>query len=241
MDIIPVLDLRDGVVVHAQRGERASYAALHSPLVDGCEATDVLAALLAAASRAADSRTAPAVYVADLDGIERGVPQWALLERLRAAAEPAALWLDAGFADADAALAAAGRGFVPVIGSESLLSIDSLSELRRHLPESAWLLSLDADSHGARDPSGVIARTECWPRRVIAMDLLRVGSGAGGTGDWLRRCMRLAPDRNWIAAGGVRDRRDLQQLERAGVASVLVATALHSGALEAAQGPSRDA
>jgi len=231
MDIIPVLDLRDGVVVHAQRGERASYAALRSPLVEGCEATDVLAALLAAASRAAESRPPPAVYVADLDGIERGVPQWALLKRLRAAAEPAALWLDAGFADADAALAAAALGFTPVIGSESLADISSLATLRRRLPDNAWLLSLDADVAGPRDLSGVLQRCDLWPQRLIAMDLTRVGSAAGGVGDWLRTCMPMAPDRCWIAAGGVSHRQDLARLEQAGVSGVLLATALHAGAV----------
>jgi len=231
MDIIPVLDLRDGVVVHARRGERASYAALSSPLVDGCVPTEVLAALLAAASRAADPRPVPAVYVADLDGIGGGATQWELLERLRDAAAPAALWLDAGFADADAALAAAVRGFTPVIGSESLTDISSLATLRRKLSEDAWLLSLDADAAGPRDPSGVLQRCDLWPRRLIAMDLTRVGSAAGGVGDWLCTCMRLATDRHWIAAGGVRHRQDLVRLERAGVSGVLVATALHAGAV----------
>ena len=36
------------------------------------------------------------------------------------------------------------------------------------------------------------------------------------------------------AAGGVRDARDLAQLERIGVAGALVATALHDGALKGA-------
>ncbi|NBR98589.1 MAG: histidine biosynthesis protein, partial [Betaproteobacteria bacterium] len=32
MQIVPVLDLRDGIVVHARRGDRASYAPLRSSL-----------------------------------------------------------------------------------------------------------------------------------------------------------------------------------------------------------------
>ena len=38
MRIVPVLDLQGGVVVHARRGDRAGYAPLRSPLVDGCGA-----------------------------------------------------------------------------------------------------------------------------------------------------------------------------------------------------------
>jgi phosphoribosylformimino-5-aminoimidazole carboxamide ribotide isomerase len=230
MDIIPVLDLRDGVVVYAQRGERASYMPLRSQLVAGCEADDVLAALLTAASRANKFCTPPAAYLADLDGIVRGAPQWRLLDRMRAVS-PVPLWLDAGFATADAALAAAQRGFVPVIGSESLAGPGGLSTLRDHMADTAWVLSLDADASGPRDPAGVLQRPELWPRAVIAMDLARVGSGAGGLGEWLIRCMSVAPDRNWIAAGGVRSREDLRELEQAGVAAALVATALHRGSL----------
>ncbi len=35
MRIVPVLDLKGGIVVHARRGQRAEYAPLRSPLVAG--------------------------------------------------------------------------------------------------------------------------------------------------------------------------------------------------------------
>src|SRR5204863_88551 len=41
MRIVPVLDLKGGIVVHARRGQRADYAPLRSPLVDGCEPVTV--------------------------------------------------------------------------------------------------------------------------------------------------------------------------------------------------------
>ncbi|MBU3694009.1 MAG: nickel transporter [Rhodocyclaceae bacterium] len=234
MDIIPVLDLRAGVVVHAQHGERASYAPLRTPLIATCDPVDVLAAMLAAAARANHRRPPPAAYLADLDGIVQGAPQWALLRRLRDAA-PVPLWLDAGFASAAAALEAAQRGFLPVLGSESLGSIDALPTLQDTLTDSSWILSLDADASGPRDPAGVLQHPDLWPLTVIAMDLTRVGSGAGGVGDWLARCMVMAPERRWIAAGGVRGRDDLRMLKTVGVAGALVATALHQGALAPTQ------
>lgn len=230
MDILPVLDLRDGIVVHARRGERASYAPLRSPLLAGSDPLDVLGAMLAATARAKGSGPPSAAYLADLDGIVRGAPQWSLLDRLRAHS-PVPLWLDAGFADAEAAHAAAQRGFVPVVGSESLASIDAMPALHDALSDGGWVLSLDADACGARDPAEVLGRPELWPRTVIAMDLTRVGSSVGAIGDWLRQCMATAPDRRWIAGGGVRDREDIRQLDEAGVAAALVATALHHGSL----------
>src|SRR5919202_250232 len=37
MQIIPVLDLRAGIVVQARRGQHSEYAPLRSSLVQGCE------------------------------------------------------------------------------------------------------------------------------------------------------------------------------------------------------------
>lgn len=229
MDIIPVLDIRNGVVVHARRGERASYAPLQSALLAGSDPAATLEALLTAAALAS-GRAPVAAYVADLDGIVDGSPQWALLQRLRRSAG-VPLWVDAGVSDASAVAAAAKLGLVPVVGSESLRAADTLARLGGLLPPEGWLLSLDADAAGTRDPAGALQQPGLWPRRVIAMDLARVGSGAGALGDWLLRCIRLAPDRAWIAAGGVRSAADLEALDKAGVSAALVASALHDGSL----------
>ena len=62
MRIVPVVDLKGGIVVHARRGQRAAYAPLRSPLVDGHEPVAVARALCAALRP-------HALYVADLDAI----------------------------------------------------------------------------------------------------------------------------------------------------------------------------
>jgi phosphoribosylformimino-5-aminoimidazole carboxamide ribotide isomerase len=228
MDIVPVLDIRDGIVVHARRGERASYAPLRSGLLAGSEPVAVLEAMLEAVASA--GLQSPAAYVADLDAIVAGKAQWALLDKLRRAS-PVPLWVDAGFGDAAAAMAAAAHGCVPVIGSETLTTLDGLADALSGLAQARWILSLDHDAQGPRDPAGVLQRPGLWPRDVIAMDLTRVGNSAGGVGTWLETCMGMAADRAWIAAGGVRDRGDLGSLRAAGASAVLVATALHTGAL----------
>ncbi|HXY70803.1 MAG TPA: HisA/HisF-related TIM barrel protein, partial [Gemmatimonadales bacterium] len=62
MRIVPVLDLKGGIVVHARRGRRDEYAPLRSPLVEGCEPVAVARALCTAC------RTTT-LYVADLDAL----------------------------------------------------------------------------------------------------------------------------------------------------------------------------
>jgi uncharacterized protein related to proFAR isomerase len=86
MQIVPVLDLKGGIVVHARRGERAEYAPLRSPLVDGCEPLAVARALC-------DAAHADTLYVADLDAIAGAPADVAMIASLSTVAE---IWVDAG-------------------------------------------------------------------------------------------------------------------------------------------------
>jgi hypothetical protein len=62
MQVIPVLDLLDGHVVRAVRGERTAYQPIHSPLAATSEPLHIARALLAASG----ART---LYIADLGAI----------------------------------------------------------------------------------------------------------------------------------------------------------------------------
>src|SRR5436305_1677398 len=111
MLIVPVLDLKGGIVVHARRGQRADYAPLRSPLVDGCEPVPVARALCAVAQSSS-------LYVADLDALAGDPVDVATLAALSAMAE---LWVDAG-ATTPERVASLGRAGVArnVLGTESL-------------------------------------------------------------------------------------------------------------------------
>ncbi len=114
MRIVPVLDLKRGVVVHALRGDRAGYAPLCSPLVDGSEPVAVAAALCAHTG-------SERLYVADLDAIAGAPVDVETLRRLAAVAE---LWVDAGATTAARAAALGSAGAARnVIGTESLSDV----------------------------------------------------------------------------------------------------------------------
>jgi uncharacterized protein related to proFAR isomerase len=111
MRIVPVLDLQGGIVVHARRGQRAHYAPLRSPLVDGCEPVPVARALGAVAQTRS-------LYVADLDALAGAPVDVATLVALSAVAE---LWVDAGATVAERAADLARAGATRnVVGTESL-------------------------------------------------------------------------------------------------------------------------
>lgn len=221
--IVPVIDLRSGIVVHARRGERGRYAALRSTLCAGSGPEAVVGGLLGL-------HPFPVIYAADLDAIEGTGDNRAVLVRLAAAFPQVRFWLDTGLRDAG--FRDAEEVGDAVIGSESLDGIgDGIGPLAALKDGPAWprtVLSLDFRD-GFLGPPELLERPDLWPRRVIAMTLARVGSGEGPDWGRLDALRRAAPQAALFAAGGVRDGGDLRELAARGCAGALVATALHDG------------
>lgn len=226
MQLIPVIDLKGGVVVHARRGMRAAYAPLSTPLAPSCEAEAVVAGLLSLAP----FRT---LYIADLDAITRMGDNAAVIARLRRAFPTIELWVDAGDATAEAvrARAAAGLG-VSVVGTETLSDV---ATARATLAAGTTVLSLDSNGEGPLGPCDLHEDAALWPPRVIVMTLARVGSGEGPDLEALARVRARHPGGAIFAAGGVRGAADLDALAEVGVAGVLVASALHDGRIGPAE------
>ena len=222
MEIIPVLDLKGGVVVRARMGQRDLYRPIETPLAATSDPRDVMRGLLSVYPFAT-------AYVADLDAIEGRDDNGAALARLKAEWPDVALWVDNGIADASSATRWLERGLGHlVLGSESQ---SDLSMLRRFAGDDRVILSLDFRGATLQGPAELLSDVSAWPDRVIVMTLARVGSGAGPDIARLAQVRAMAPQRRLYAAGGVRDADDLAALARAGIAGALVATSLHDGRL----------
>ncbi|PRD41473.1 nickel transporter [Phyllobacterium phragmitis] len=222
MLIIPVLDIKDGLVVRARKGQRDSYRPIETPLSPSAEIGDVAAGLR-------EIFPFPAYYVADLDGIEGWTTGAGVFDNLAPLRTHASVWLDAGFCEAgDLQAALALNGVVPVLGSESQSDMSLLQTFHGH-PQLA--LSLDFRGDDFLGAPVILDEEALWPSRVIVMTLARIGAGDGPDFRRLEAVKKRAGDRVVIAAGGIRNARDLERLEEMGVAGALVATALHDGAL----------
>jgi phosphoribosylformimino-5-aminoimidazole carboxamide ribotide isomerase len=224
MDVIPVIDIKSGEVVHALGGRRDSYRPIRTPLSATSAPADVAAGLL---------RLAPfrQLYVADLDAIEGRGANDAAIEAIARAAPGVELWIDNGIADADAARAwLGGCRHCLVIGSESQHGIETIQSLCN---EQRVLLSLDFRGDAFQGSAALLNDPSLWPARVIVMTLARVGAAAGPDTDRVAGIAARARGRTVIGAGGVRNKADLSALEHAGATAVLVATSLHTGALTA--------
>jgi phosphoribosylformimino-5-aminoimidazole carboxamide ribotide isomerase len=232
LDVIPVIDLKGGVVVRAQKGERHLYAPIDTLLAPTSLPADIVAGFLTLH----EFRT---IYIADLDAIEGKGDHSALISALEAAFPLVDFWVDCGIGTGAGATAwlASHRGDL-VFGSESLRDAGLISGMARR-PRS--LLSLDFRGEEFQGAAHLAEDASLWPPRLIAMTLGRVGSSAGPDFDRLLQIRAKSAGRHAIyAAGGVRGLEDLRLLEKAGMAGALVASALHDGRLGAQhlrQGP----
>ena len=229
LNLIPVIDLLQGQVVRAVRGDRQAYRPIVSALCASSDPVTVARILC-------DHCAARQLYVADLDALQGGATQVAVLAELLEALPGIELWLDAGLADASAGQALRSRlapfasRIVLVYGSESLRSREALERCFGNGADEDELraaLSLDRRDGQRLDAAGCWDAVALWPKRLIVMTLERVGSGAGPDLDTLQAVRRLAPDAMLIGAGGIRSEDDLARAAAAGADAWLVASALH--------------
>jgi phosphoribosylformimino-5-aminoimidazole carboxamide ribotide isomerase len=232
MRVIPVIDLKSGVAVHAVRGDRERYRPLRSAIADGADPVAVTRAVR-------DRLGLDELYVADLDAIAGGPGHPDLVAAL---AREANAMVDAGAATAAAVarLLELGAGRV-IVGTESLRGVEAFRRLRAELPDAPLVVSLDLrggdvlspdPALAAMDAADALARlADAGAREAIVLDLARVGSGEGPDVALLAELHSRLPDVELLAGGGVRHAGDLRALAGAGAAGALVATALHGGAI----------
>ena len=237
MQIIPVLDLLDSVVVRGVAGHRDQYRPIQSDLVPSSNPVDVAIAFR-------KTFGLNRLYVADLDAILRADPNWPVYEQLRQ--EGFELLIDAGVTNAVDATAVLAAGANQVIaGLETWPLLSSLEMLINQLGEERVIFSLDLkngqpiaklrDLRLLEDPADIGACVlEAGVRELIVLDLGSVGTGTGvSTTGLCRELKDFAPRCRLITGGGVRNAADLVELSSASVDAVLVASALHDGSITA--------
>ena len=222
--VVPVIDLKGGLVVHARTGARAAYRPIETPLGPADNPIAIARALLAITA-------SPALYIADLDAIDGAGNHFDLCRDLADALPATALWIDAGFSNVTDCAFWLPLGATLVIGSESLPAIGNWHELHSTYGESL-VLSLDFAAEGLRGPTAHpvgacgVARTGSSPCASIASAPMKARTSSA-CGMWSRR----PGTRAVYGAGGLRRIGDLEAIAAAGAKGALIATALHEGAI----------
>ena len=230
MKVIPVIDILNGIVVHAVRGKRREYQPLQSSLCNSVQPLEV--------SKAFKALGFSDLYIADLDAIAGSSVNFQVFMRI-AKETGHKLIVDAGVSDLETIGKLLDCGISKVIiGTETLQSKSFVDEAVRLFGSERVIISLDLMGEkvlvrpgfdGSKNPMRLLREfKEMGVSRVIVLDLARVGSDEGVNNDFLKKVLK-ASAMDVCVGGGVRDLEDLVKLKDLGVSGVLVATALHSG------------
>lgn len=205
-------------MVAARQGKRHTYRPLASPLCP----QPALPAVIRAYLSVFPFRT---FYVADLNAIENNGNNHALIRRLLETHSDISLWIDSGLDPFVNEIAGPFRDRVSnVLGSETGITPEQLDHYTR---KSDCILSLDYRRGGLLGSPDLSTQPARLPRRVIIMNLERVGSHAGPDLEQVRSLVQRLPGKQVYAAGGVRNTKDLRELADLGVHGTLIASALH--------------
>lgn len=224
MHIIPVIDLLNGVVVHAKQGQRHQYQPIQSSLTASAKPLDIVKAF-------SDIYPFDTLYIADLNAIQHLPDQLGdhrpIIDHILGAFPNLTIWIDAGFQQASDVQSWHHPRIRSVIGTENMRDMDDYLAIAQTFSEDI-VLSLDFMPNGYQGPDALIRDHQDWPQEVIVMTLNQVGSQSGVDVTTLGKITQIANKQHIYAAGGVRNMQDLVQLSAMHVHGALIASALHS-------------
>jgi len=229
--LIFVMDLLDGVVVHAKRGEREKYVPIHrfSSIVTSSDPARVI-----------ETIKPNEVYIADLNRLMNTGNNRPILKDLRTRNRDLRIMLDyavKGMEDLKEAVDAEMADKF-VLGTETI-SLELLEEASKSDIINDISISLDlfnnevlaSDTRMKIDPLLLIKELNKFPvRDVIVLELNRVGTKSGIDFEFLARAVELS-EHDILCGGGVRNCEDVHKMAAIGVKGALVATAVHDGGI----------
>ena len=219
--LIPVIDLKDGIVVHAKAGIRDTYQAIHtrSKIVKESTIESVIQAF---------TQVFPfkCFYIADLNAITNTGHHQLLIKATLARHPDREFWIDDG--KQQGSIACNSNNYKSVFGTEA-------QETHIQAMQDEQILSLDYMQGKTLGPDSWFVQHSLWPKRIIIMNLDHVGGQNGPDYDMLAAYVTQYPDKRIFAAGGVRNNEDLYRLQELGVAGVLLASALHQERIDFAK------
>jgi len=210
------MDLKNGIVVHAFRGEREKYEPIEkfSRVVKSSNPLEILEAL-----------KVRELYVADLDAIEGRGNNFGIIRMLSQRTDVMA---DCGVRSEEELEIVRALGCTPVLGTET-------AEKRLFERAEGCVASVDMIEGrilgGWRDLKEALCFLNETPvREVIILDISRVGTKRGWKREELEEILSLS-EKPVIIGGGVR-KDDLDFLSSCGVSGVLLSTSVHLGEIE---------
>lgn len=223
MDVVPVIDIKGGVAVAGKQGKRETYLPLKSIYADTSDPIKIAEAL-----------PFEKLYVADLDGITHGTPDYPLLWELSLRKK---IMVDAGVSSFKDVTMLAPLCCDIILGTETIRNV-RVVEKSVDIYGDSILVSLDIKDDKVISrflPSSPFEAVRVLEgigvERVILLDISSVGTLKGCKYEMIEPLVKNFHSMEFFVGGGIKP-EDLGKMEKIGVKAVLMGTALHSGMLE---------
>jgi len=229
--LIFVMDLLDGVVVHAKKGEREKYQPIHlfSSIINTSDPVQVI-----------EEIKPVEVYIADLNRVMNTGSNKDIIKEIRNKNRKTRIMIEYGIRGLyDLKEAAEAEIADSIILGTETASMDLIAGASKSDISSDIIVSIDLFKKKVRtndkkmkiDPLLLIKKLNEYPiRDVILLELDRVGTKRGIDFDFLARAVEFSKH-DILCGGGVRGYEDISKMEERGVKGALVATAVHDGAI----------
>jgi phosphoribosylformimino-5-aminoimidazole carboxamide ribotide isomerase len=220
--IIFVLDILNGKVVHAMKGERSKYRPVEGS--KACNSSDPLEII---------SAICPSeVYIADLDYLQHLGDNFELIKKISGKTKT---MVDIGVKDLDDARKCAGIADTVIVGTETA-SLEVIEKAAIQFPGRINVsidmkngMVLTKDQKMEVQPEELVRRlNEFDLKDIIILDLGKVGTNTGIDKYFLKKVAGLSTH-SILAGGGIKDLGDIEALKESGIDGALVATAVHNG------------
>lgn len=220
IEVIPVLDIMNGLVVHAIAGRRKEYKPLkNSVLSQRPNPFSILKGLKNIGFRT--------IYIADLDAImSRGNNRYVIDIALKMGFK---VFADIGrkgleYKDEDR--------LVYVIGTEYMLYPNEIRSLSNRVISLDMYDDLVIFRNTREKLDNVLIQIKQLNlKKILVIDLSRVGTESGVNKTIISKVVKYFP-RKIIVGGGIRNEKDVIELKNIGVIGVLIATAIHKGIIQ---------
>jgi len=220
--IIFVLDILNGSVVHAVKGERSKYKPIQDSMI--CDSSDPFEIISELKPRE--------LYIADLDHIQDIGDN---LEIINIISGKTKTMVDIGVKDMDDVKKCAEIADTVIIGTETA-SFEVIEYGALLFPERINVsIDIKNGSVLTKDktmevrPEDLVRRmNEIGIKDIIILDLGKVGTSTGIDEVFLRKIAEISTH-NILVGGGIKNLDNIEILEKSGISGALVATALHNG------------
>jgi phosphoribosylformimino-5-aminoimidazole carboxamide ribotide isomerase len=223
--IIFVLDILNGKVVHAVKGEREKYGLIHN-FSKVCESSDPL--------HIVDELSPMELYIADLNRLEGSGNNDEVVKQL---GWKTSLMLDCGASTMDDVHLGQELAGSVVLGTETA-TLELVESASNFYPRSINMsIDIKAGQILTHEPAFKLPPIELIQllnsydiNDLIILELSKVGTSSGINTEFLEQVVDHS-DHNILLGGGIKDTDDISHLKDIGLEGVLVATAVHNGAL----------